>query len=128
MAKVVVVGGGVAGLSAALAASRRGAKTTLVESSNRVGLSKALLPLLIAGERTEGDNILPEAGSLGEAGVELRTGEAVTSVDPKEKKIRVARSPSGGRGAPIGFDSLVICTGAASVVPQLRGLSKPNVF
>jgi NADPH-dependent 2,4-dienoyl-CoA reductase/sulfur reductase-like enzyme len=28
----------------------------------------------------------------------------------------------------MGFDSLVICTGAASDVPQLRGLSKPNVF
>src|SRR5438477_847865 len=98
MVKVLVVGGGVAGLSAALAASRRGAKTTLVESSRRVGLSKALLPLLISGERTEDDIILPEVGSLEEAGVDLRTGEAVTSVDHREKKVRLGQSPSGGRG------------------------------
>jgi 3-phenylpropionate/trans-cinnamate dioxygenase ferredoxin reductase subunit len=128
MAKVVVVGGGVAGLSAALAASRRGAETTLVESSKKVGLSKALFPLLISGERTEDDVVLPEVGSLAEAGVELRTGEAVASVDHKERKVRVGSSLSGGRGATIGFDSLVICTGAASDVPQLRGLSKSNVF
>ena len=127
MAEVVVVGGGVAGLSAALAASRRGAKTTLVESSKKVGVSKALLPLLISGERTEEDTILPEARSLAEAGVELRTGESVTSVEHKERRVRLSSS-SGGRGTTIGFDSLVICTGAASDVPQLRGLSKPNVF
>ena len=123
MAKVVVVGGGVAGLSAALAASRRGAQTTLVESSKKVGLSKALFPLLISGERTEDGIILPEVASISEAGVELRTGEAVTSVEHRERKIRL-----GGRGTSIVFDALVICAGAANHAPQLRGISKPNVF
>jgi pyruvate/2-oxoglutarate dehydrogenase complex dihydrolipoamide dehydrogenase (E3) component len=123
MAKVVVVGGGVAGLSAALAASRRGAQTTLVESSKKVGLSKALFPLLISGERTEDGIILPEVASISEAGVELRTGETVTSVEHRERKIRV-----GGRGTSIVFDALVICAGTANHAPQLRGLSKPNVF
>ena len=47
MVRVVVVGGGVAGLSAALAASRHGAKTTLLESSKKVGVSRALMPFLI---------------------------------------------------------------------------------
>jgi pyruvate/2-oxoglutarate dehydrogenase complex dihydrolipoamide dehydrogenase (E3) component len=128
MARVVVVGGGVAGVSAALAASRRGAKTTLVESSRRVGLSKVLLPSLVSGELSEEELALPEAGSLSNAGVEVRAGEAVTSVAYGERKVRVDGPSSAGRGRSIGFDSLVICTGAASQVPQIRGISKPNVF
>ena len=64
MAKVVVVGGGVAGLSAAMAASRQGAKTTLVESSKKIGLSKALMPFLISDDWAEADLILPQAEAL----------------------------------------------------------------
>jgi NADPH-dependent 2,4-dienoyl-CoA reductase/sulfur reductase-like enzyme len=133
MAKVVVVGGGVAGLSAALAASRHGAKTTLVESSRKVGLSRALMPLLISEGWAEDDLILPQTASLSEAGVEVRTGETVTSVQHGERTIRVAASSSRSddadrRGTSIRFDSVIICTGATSQVPQLRGLSKPSVF
>lgn len=128
MAKVVVVGGGVAGLSAALAASKRGARTILLESSNKVGLSRALLPLLVSGELTEEELILPEAKSLAKLGIEVRVGESVTSVAHEERKVSVDASLSAGRDGSIAFDSLVICTGAASKVPQLRGLTKPNVF
>ncbi len=122
MVKVVVVGAGVAGLSAALAASRKGAETTLLDSSKKVGLSKALMPLLISGGLTADDIVLPEVASLQAAGVELRAGDTVTSVDHRERKARVRE------GTTISFDSLVICTGAASQLPQLRGLSKQNVF
>ena len=116
MTKVVVVGGGVAGVSAALAASRGGAKTTLVESSKRVGLSKALMPFLTSDGWQEDDLILPEAGSLSKAGIEVRTGETVTSVRRGDGKIRL--ESSSGRGTNIGFDSFVICTGSTSQVPS----------
>ncbi len=130
---VVVVGGGVAGLSAALAASRNGAKTTLLESSRRVGLSKALMPLLISEGRAEDDLVLPQAAALSDAGVEVRTGETVTSVRHREGTMQVEAPSSQSevadrRARSIRFDSAVICTGAASQVPHLRGLSKPNVF
>jgi len=124
--RVAVVGGGVAGVSAALAASMHGAKTTLIDSSKRIGLSKALMPLLISDGWKEEDLILPEAKALAGAGVDTRTGETVTSVWRAGDKIRVESSSR--RGTSAGFDSVVICTGAASEVPQLRGLSKPNVF
>jgi NADPH-dependent 2,4-dienoyl-CoA reductase/sulfur reductase-like enzyme len=124
--RVVVVGGGIAGVSAALAASAHGAKTTLVDSSRRVGLSRALLPLLTSDGWTEDDLILPQAKTLAEEGVEVRTLETVASVQHRERK--VVLGSSSGRGTSIGFDSLVICTGATSEVPQLRGASKPNVF
>jgi NADPH-dependent 2,4-dienoyl-CoA reductase/sulfur reductase-like enzyme len=126
MTKVVVVGGGVAGLSAALAASRRGAKTTLVESSKKVGLSRALMPFLISEGWAEDDLILPHVKTLAKEPVEVRTHEKVTSVQHEGRKVLL--ESSSGRGASIGFDSLVICTGTTSQVPQLRGLSKPNVF
>ena len=124
--KVAVIGGGVAGVSAALAASRLGAKTTLIDSSKRVGLSKALMPFLISDGWTEDDLVLPEAKALAGAGVDTHTGERVTSVQRGGDKIRVESSSR--RGTSAGFDSVVICTGAASEAPQLRGLSKPNVF
>ncbi|HEV2389979.1 MAG TPA: FAD/NAD(P)-binding oxidoreductase [Nitrososphaerales archaeon] len=123
--RVAVIGGGVAGVSAALAASRLGARTTLVDSSKRVGLSKALMPFLISDGWNEGDLILPEAGALAGAGVEVRTSETVTSVQRRGDEIRVESS---SRGTTAGFDSVVVCTGAAPEDPQLRGLSKPNVF
>ncbi len=124
--RVAVIGGGVAGVSAALAASTHGAKTTLIDSSKRIGLSKALLPLLISDGWAEEDLVLPQARALAGAGVDARTGETVTSIARGEGKIRV-ESPS-RKGTSAGFDSVVICTGAASEAPQLRGLSKPNVF
>jgi NADPH-dependent 2,4-dienoyl-CoA reductase/sulfur reductase-like enzyme len=133
MTKVVIVGGGVAGLAAALAASRLGANTTMVESSKKVGVSRALMPYLLSDGWAEDDLILPQAESLSGAGVEVRTGETVSSVQHGARVIRVGQSSSqpGGadrREASIRYDSLVICTGATSQVPQLRGLSKPNVF
>jgi NADPH-dependent 2,4-dienoyl-CoA reductase/sulfur reductase-like enzyme len=132
MLKVVVVGGGVAGLAAALAAAREGAKTTLVESSERVGLSRAMMPFLISEGWAEEDLILPQAASLSKAGVEVRTGETVTSVQHEERTLRVSTSSltddADRDGRSIRFDSVVICTGATSQVPKLRGLSKPNVF
>jgi len=124
--RVAVIGGGVAGISAALAASSLGAKTTLIDSSKRVGLSKALMPFLISDGWTEDDLILPEARALAGAGVDTRTSETVTSVQRRGDKIRVESSSR--RGTSAGFDSVVICTGAATEDPQLRGLSKPNVF
>ncbi len=123
MPRVVVVGGGVAGLSAALAASGMGAKTTLLESSKKVGVSRALMPLLLSDGWTEDDLVLPQADALSGAGVQVRTGVTVESVQHREGIVRVSSSSAG-----LGFDSVVLCTGAASDVPQLRGVTKPNVF
>src|SRR5271154_6550827 len=124
--KVVVIGGGVAGLSAALAACGQGAKSTLLESSKTVGLSKALMPLLVSDGWAEADPVLPQTEALAEAGVETRTGEAVTSIERRDGKIRI--TSTSGRTSGTAFDSAVICTGSASLVPPLRGIYKPNVF
>lgn len=123
--RVLVVGGGVAGVSAALAASVLGAKTTLVESAERVGLSRALLPLVVTDGWAEDDLVLPRAGALEGLGVDIRAGETVESIRRRGGEIRLESSPGFGDGA---FDSAVVCTGAAAEPPQLRGASKQNVF
>ena len=106
-----------------MAASRTGAKTILVESSRTVGLSRALLPFLLSDGWTEDDLVLPQSRMLAEAGVQVRTGLTVESVQHKDRAIRLSSSSE-----RMAFDSVVLCTGAASQVPQLRGISKPNVF
>jgi 3-phenylpropionate/trans-cinnamate dioxygenase ferredoxin reductase component len=126
--RVAVVGGGVAGVSAALAASREGAEVTLLESSERVGVSKAHLPFLLSDGWAEDDLVLPEARSLVAVGVDVRTDMAVLSVERRGRNIVVASSSSKGLKRPSEFDSLVICSGATGQVLPMRGLSKPNVF
>lgn len=120
---VVIVGGGVAGLAAAAAAAGQGARTTLVESSGRVGVSKAMTPLMLSDMLEETELVLPEARSLQALGVKVLTGEGVVSVDHEAKKLRMGAESRG-----LEFDSLVLCTGSAPQPPALRGASKPNVF
>jgi len=123
--RVAVVGGGVAGISAALASSYQGAETILLESSKRIGVSKALMPHLISDAWTEEDLVLPDAGRLAGAGIDARPGECVTSIRRRGGELRVETT---GHGAGQVFDSIVLCTGSVPQPPQLRGLSKANVF
>jgi pyruvate/2-oxoglutarate dehydrogenase complex dihydrolipoamide dehydrogenase (E3) component len=104
-----------------------------MEASKKVGVSRALMPFLISDRGGEDDLILPEAGSLSREGVEVKTEEAVMSVSRAGRTIQVESSSPRAvgddrRGRRAGFDSVVVCTGATSQSPQLRGLTKPNVF
>ena len=121
--RVVVVGGGVAGVSAALAASSRGAATTLFDP-RKAGASKALLPQLISDPWVREDALVM-AERLAEAGVELRA-ERVSAVAHEAKRILVG--PPGHQEGSLAYDSLVICTGASSQAPQVKGVSKQGVF
>ncbi len=124
--RVAVIGGGVAGVSAALAACRRGAETTLLDSSDRVGLSKSMMPFTLSDGWTEDDLILPQAKTIAVEGVEFRSRETVTSVRRERGKVRL--ETTSGFGGYTAFDSAVVCTGATGQFPRLRGASKQNVF
>ena len=126
MPRVAVVGGGAAGVFAALAAARLGADATLFESSQRVGVSRALMPLMLSDGRGEDGLVLPEARELSGAGVEVRKGFEVAAVARREGLLEVVRRSNGGERAR--FDSVVVSTGTAPSVPQVRGASKPGVF
>jgi NADPH-dependent 2,4-dienoyl-CoA reductase/sulfur reductase-like enzyme len=119
--RVVVAGGGVAGVSAALAARRMGAETVLLEASKRVGLSRALMPFAVLGGMKEDDLFLPEASTLAKEGVEVRTEEGVVEVDHRDRRVRTTRGWAR-------FDALVLASGSTSQTPQMRGITKANVF
>jgi len=105
--KVMVVGGGPAGIMAATVASRRGHKVTLYEKKSELG------GLLIAGCRppfkTDILGLLDYLrGEINESDVELRLGEEITPEEVREH-------------AP---DALIIAVGASPIVPPIEGLDK----
>jgi len=108
--KVVVVGGGPAGMQAAIVALQRGHKVTLFEGSANLGgqLNIAALPPFK-------DDIFPWikylANQVKKAGVEVKLNVDATA------KIVAEKNP----------DAVVIATGGIPVMPDIPGIDKPNV-
>jgi 2-enoate reductase len=105
--RVMVVGGGPAGITSALAASRRGHHVTLCEKGSELG------GLLIAGSRppfkadvSELLNYLRE--EIADSDVEVKLGQEITP-----GKIR--------EFAP---DALVVAVGALPIIAEIKGLEK----
>ncbi len=112
MSEVVVVGGGPAGLSAAIALRRRGVKVTVLERELQAGGIPRQLPHLGFGLRdrhrvTTGPRYAAALVRTAEReGVDLRTGVTVTSID--ESRVEVATSSGVDT---IATDALVLATG-----------------
>src|SRR2546426_169868 len=115
--RVVVVGGGVAGLAAASEAHSLGADVTLLERSESYLPPKSGWPSLLSGEAQP---------SLSERyGYELREFSKMGSVvDEVEVAERTAKTSRG----PVEYDSIVMATGSTHVDPTFRGSGKKNVF
>ncbi len=108
---VVVVGGGPAGMQAALVAAQRGHRVTLFERDTKLGgqLNIAALPPFK-------DDIFPWinylANQVKKAGVEIKLNTDATT------KIVAAGHP----------DAVVIATGGTPVMPDIPGIDKLNVI
>jgi 2,4-dienoyl-CoA reductase (NADPH2) len=108
--RVAVVGGGVAGMAAALEAARRGHDVTLHEAATEIG-GQFRLAARIPGKEDYGLFLAAYRRQLDEAGVQVRTGTAV-SIDALVRE---------------NYDDVVISTGVVPRVIDIPGCDDPRV-
>jgi 2,4-dienoyl-CoA reductase-like NADH-dependent reductase (Old Yellow Enzyme family)/thioredoxin reductase len=108
--KVLVVGGGPAGMEAARVAARRGHEVTLCEQKEKLG-GMVLLGCVDSHTQTVLDVARHLEGELQRAGVTVETNRKITAHDVE------SLSP----------DVLVLATGAESDIPDIPGIDGSNV-
>ena len=109
--KVLVAGGGVAGMQAALTAHERGHEVILCEKSDRLG-GVLNLEKDVPFKRDMYDYIRRQARRVEEAGIDLRLNTTVTPTLAEE----------------IAPDVIICAIGAQPVVPDLPGADGDNVY
>ncbi len=108
--KVLVAGGGPAGLEAARVAALRGHKVSLYEEGDRLG--GQLLLAAIPPHKGEIDNLTRFlAGQVVKLGVEVNVGQKITPNLVSEIKP----------------DAVIVATGATPIVPNIPGVGQSNV-
>jgi NADPH-dependent 2,4-dienoyl-CoA reductase/sulfur reductase-like enzyme len=126
---LVVIGGSDAGIAAALRA-REVDSTVDVEvvlADAFPNFSICGLPYLLSGEVGDWRALAHRSrAELDRSGLRLTLETTVHHVDPVARTL-VAVGP-GGREAAMGWDALVVATGAEPVRPPIAGLECPGVF
>ena len=108
--KVLVVGGGIAGMQAALTAARRGHTVTLAEKADRLGgilRCEEQVPFKVHLH----EYIENQVRRIGEAGIEVRLNTALTPAQAEEMQP----------------DAIIAALGAEPVVPPIPGVEGANV-
>lgn len=101
--RVVVIGGGVAGMQTALSLKVRGVVPVIIEKEQRLGGKVAGWHKLFPTFTPAQDVLAPLEAEVGRAGIEVRTGAEVESID-KDGVVLVG-------GEHIVSDATVVCSG-----------------
>ncbi len=120
--RVVVVGGGAAGITAARTARERGAEVTLITEDDRVAYSPCAIPFVLSGEIERAEDIVMRSPEYYERmGIDLRLRTRVEEVDPEE---RVVETEDG----TIEFDAAVLAVGGEPLIPPIEGAELDGVL
>ncbi|WSY13137.1 FAD-dependent oxidoreductase [Embleya sp. NBC_00896] len=130
--RLVVIGGDAAGMSAASQARRRRGEDDLeivvVERGRYSSYSACGIPYLVSGDVDGPDALIarsPEEHR--KRGIDLRMGTEAEGIDLDRREIAI-RDLATGRADRVGFDQLVIATGAVPIRPPLPGIDAPGVY
>ncbi len=127
MPRVLVAGGGAAGVAAAVEASGSGAEVRLVESSERLAPNRSLLPYLLSGRCSPDDIWSSDPDELSKKfDIEVSLRQHIQSVDAGARSVQTAGFGSVRERYP--FDALILATGSSSLPDDVKGVSKPGVF
>jgi CoA-dependent NAD(P)H sulfur oxidoreductase len=125
MARVVVIGGGAAGVAASVEASRLGAEVVLLEASDRLPPNRSLLPYLLSGRLSPQEVVTTDSDELPRSfGIHVELEHGVKRIDLAARSVQSARP---GRNR-IRYDALVIATGSSYLPEERKGISKKEVF
>jgi NADPH-dependent 2,4-dienoyl-CoA reductase/sulfur reductase-like enzyme len=126
--RLVVIGGGAAGMSAASAARRVAPDLDVVvcEAGGFAAYGMCGIPYFLGGTVPRAESLLayPPSEFRGKRGIDLRLRTRVDEIDVGRRLVRI----SGGSTGPLGYDALVVATGADPVRPPVPGLDRPGVF
>lgn len=135
--KVVIIGGVAAGPKAASRIIRMNpdADVTIIERGIFLSYAGCGLPYYISGEVKEQAHLMETpAGVVRDAtfflnvkNLQVKNRTEALEIDRREKRIQI-RSIETGEDSWIGYDKLVLSTGAKPIVPKIPGVDKKNVF
>lgn len=122
---LLVIGGSDAGISAALRAREldSSAKITVLLADSFPNYSICGLPFYLSGETSDWHQL---AHRTEFEGIEILRGHRVTLIDVENNSVLIRTD--GGKSKGVGFDRLVIATGAVPVTPAIEGLDAPGIF
>ncbi|MGE5840766.1 MAG: FAD-dependent oxidoreductase [Deltaproteobacteria bacterium] len=108
--KVLIIGGGIAGMKAAVTASDRGHQVLLVEKSSRLG-----------------GQILLNAKIPGREELLLAAEDLERNLRARPMEILLRNEANGDFVRDMAPDALVVATGASPLLPSIPGIDHPNV-
>ncbi len=132
VARLVVIGGGAAGMSAASAARRVAPDLDVVvcEAGGFAAYGMCGIPYYLGGVVPEAEDLLayPPSEFRDKRGIDLRLHTWVSAIDPVAHQVWASGRRGDGPDGPLGYDALVLASGAAPVRPPVPGLDGPRVF